>query len=164
MSKIQAGMAAPRFTLPGVDGKQNSLDEALKKGPVLAAFYKISCPVCQFTLPFLERIHQSYGDAKVTFWGVSQDKAQDTKDFSAEYGVKFSSLVDADGYKATKQFGLTNVPSIFLIQPDGTVHTASIGFSKKDLETMAAEIAKASGKAPQPLFRPGENVPAFKPG
>lgn len=164
MSKVQAGMPAPRFTLPGVDGKQNSLDEALKKGPVLAAFYKVSCPVCQFTLPFLERMHQSYGDAKVTFWGVSQDNPQDTKDFSAEYGVNFPSLIDANGYKATKSFALTNVPSVFLIQPDGKVHTASIGFSKKDLEAMAAEIAKASGKTPQPLFRQGENVPAFKPG
>ena len=164
MSKTQAGMMAPRFALPGLDGKQNSLEDALKKGPVLAAFYKVSCPVCQFTFPFLERIHESHGDAKVTFWGVSQDNAQDTKEVNAEYGVKFPSLIDADGYKASRQFGLTNVPSVFLIQPDGKVHAASIGFSKKDLEAMAAEIAKASGKPAQPLFRAGEKVPDFKPG
>lgn len=164
MSKIQAGMPAPRFALSGMDGKQNSLEDALKKGPVIAAFYKVGCPVCQFTFPFLERMYESYGDAKVTFWGISQDDAHDTKDFHEEYGVKFPSLIDADGYKVTKQFGLTNVPSIFLIQPDGNVQTASIGFSKKDLEMMAADVAKASGKTAQPLFRPGENVPAFKPG
>lgn len=164
MSKIQAGMPAPKIALPGLDGRQNSLEDALRKGPALVAFFKISCPVCQFTFPFLERMYESYGDGKVTFWGVSQDNAQDTKDFNTEYGVKFGSLIDANGYKASRQFGLTNVPSVFLIQPDGKVQAASIGFSKKDLETMAAEIAKASGKTAQPLFRPGENVPAFKPG
>jgi peroxiredoxin len=164
MSKIQPGMAAPRFALPGLDGKQQSLEDALKKGPVLAAFFKVSCPVCQFTLPFLERMYEQYGDAKASFWGVSQDEARDTKEFNDEFGVKFPALIDADGYKVTKQFGLTNVPSVFLIRADGAVQTASIGFSKKDLEAMGAEIARASGKPPQPLFRPGEKVPDFKPG
>jgi peroxiredoxin len=164
MSKIRAGAAAPRFALPEMDGKQNWLEEALRKGPVLAAFFKVSCPVCQFTFPFLQRMSESYGDAKVTFWGISQDDARDTKEFNEEFGVKFPSLIDVDGYKVSKQYGLTNVPSIFLIQPDGKVHTASIGFSKNDLETIAGEIAKASGKPLVPLFRPGEKVPAFKPG
>ncbi|HEV2491102.1 MAG TPA: TlpA disulfide reductase family protein [Candidatus Acidoferrales bacterium] len=164
MSRIQPGMAAPQFALPGLDGKQQTLADALKKGPVLAAFYKVSCPVCQLTFPFLERMYESYADAKVTFWGISQDDARDTREFQEEYGVKFPSLIDAAGYKVTKQFGLTNVPSVFLIRPEGSVHTASIGFSKKDLEAIAAEIAKASGRPPQPLFRPGEKVPDFKPG
>lgn len=164
MSKIQPGMAAPRFALPGLDGKEQTLEDALKKGPVVAAFFKVSCPVCQYTFPFLERIYEMYGDAKASFWGVSQDDARDTQEFINEFGVKFPALIDADGYKVTKQFGLTNVPSVFLIRSDGTVQTASIGFSKKDLEAITAEIAKASGKPQQPLFSPGEKVPDFKPG
>ena len=164
MSKIQPGAAAPQFSLAGLDGKPQSLADALKKGPVLAAFFKVGCPVCQFTFPFLERMYESYGDANVTFWGVSQDDARDSRDFNEEFGVKFPVLIDADGYKATRQFGLTNVPSVFLIATDGRVRATSVGFSKKDLEAMAAEIAQASGKPPQPLFRAGEIVPAFKPG
>ena len=164
MLEIQAGNAAPVFALSDLDGRQHSLAEALKKGPVLAAFFKVSCPVCQLAFPFLERMYESYGDGKVSFWGVSQDNVTDTKEFLDEYGVKFPTLIDADGYKVTKQYGLTNVPSIFLIQPDGKVQTASVGFAKKDLETMAAEIAKASGKTPQALFRSGEKVPEYRPG
>lgn len=164
MSKIQTGGAAPEFALASVDGQKHSLADALKKGPVLAAFFKVSCPVCQFTFPFLERIYESCGDGKVSFWGVSQDNANDTREFLGEYGVKFPTLIDADGYKVSKQYGLTNVPTIFLIQPDGKVHTASVGFAKKDLETIAAEIAKASGKTPHALFRNGEKVPEYRPG
>jgi len=164
MSKIQTGTAAPVFALAGVDGQKHSLPDALKKGPVLAAFFKVSCPVCQFTFPFLERIYENYGDGKVSFWGVSQDNVHDTREFLDEYGVKFPTLIDADGYQVTKQYRLTNVPTIFLIQPDGKVHTASVGFAKNDLETIAAEIAKASGKTPQALFRNGEKVPEYRPG
>ncbi|MFZ0213626.1 MAG: TlpA disulfide reductase family protein [Candidatus Acidiferrales bacterium] len=164
MSKIQPGQSAPAFALTGMDGQKHSLADALKKGPVLAAFFKISCPVCQFTFPFLERMYESYGGGKVSFWGVSQDNAADTKEFLAEFGVKFQTLLDADGYKVSKQYGLTNVPTIFLIQPDGKVQTACVGFAKKELETMAAQMAAASGKTPQPVFRPGEQIPEYRPG
>jgi peroxiredoxin len=164
MSKIQTGTAAPVFALAGVDGQKHSLADALKKGPVLAAFFKVSCPVCQFTFPFLERIYENYGDGKVSFWGVSQDNVHDTREFLDEYGVKFPTLIDADGYQVTKQYRLTNVPTIFLIQPDGKVHTASVGFARNDLETIATEVAKASAKTPQALFRPGEKVPEYRSG
>ena len=56
MSVIPAGASAPPFELPGIDGGRYSLQEALREGPVLAAFFKISCPTSQFTFPFLQRI------------------------------------------------------------------------------------------------------------
>jgi peroxiredoxin len=163
MPKLQAGMPAPTFTLADAGGQNHALADALKKGPVLAAFFKISCPVCQFTFPFLQRLYENYGSG-VSFWGISQDNAADTREFLNEFGVKFPSLLDSDGYKVSKQYGLTNVPSIFLIQPDGKVHTASVGFAKHDLESIAAELAKRSGKPAQPVFLPGEKVPEYRPG
>jgi len=55
MSALSPGKTAPPIALATLDGEKVSLGEALKKGPVLAAFFKVSCPVCQFTFPFLER-------------------------------------------------------------------------------------------------------------
>ena len=164
MSTISAGAVAPLFALGGMNGQSYSLADALKKGPVLAAFYKISCPVCQFTFPFLERIYEAYSGSNITFWGVSQDDVSGTREFMNEFGVKFPSLIDANGYKISKQYGLTNVPSIFLIQPDGKVQTATVGFNKHDLEKISSELSKASGKPAQPLFLPGEKVPDYRPG
>jgi peroxiredoxin len=164
MATIQSGGAAPAFSLTGTDGKKYSLADALRKGPVLAAFFKVSCPVCQFTFPFLERLYETYGDAKASFWAISQDDAADTKEFCQEYGIKFPALVDADGYPVSNQFGLTNVPSIFLIAPDGQVKASSIGFSRAEIEKMNAEVARASGKTASPVFRPDEVIPDNKPG
>jgi peroxiredoxin len=164
MTKVLAGNSAPAFTLADMNGNRCSLADALKQGPVLAAFFKISCPVCQFTFPFLERMYETYGGGKVTFWGVSQDDAQDTKEFCKEFDVTFPMLVDEDGYPASNQYGLTNVPSIFLIGPDGKAIVSSVGFSKADLEKISGEIARAAGKPSTSLFRPDEVVPDSKPG
>ena len=38
-------------------------------------------------------------------------------------------------------YGLTNVPSIFLIGADGIVKVTSIGFDKANLENISSELA-----------------------
>jgi peroxiredoxin len=164
MTHIVAGNIAPGFSLKALDGKAYSLGVLLERGPVVAAFFKISCPVCQFTFPFLERLYKRYGEDGVTFVGISQDDAQSTKEFAAEYGVTFPMAPDEKGYPVSNAYGLTNVPTIFLIETDGTVNVSSTGFDKKDLETIARELAERRKIAPAALFRPDENIPANKPG
>src|SRR6202022_4541027 len=164
MTHINAGNAAPDFSLKGLDGKEYSLGDLTKKGPVVAAFFKVSCPVCQFTFPFLERLYKSCGGDGVTFLGISQDDARATQNFAKEYGVTFPLLLDESGYPVSNAYGLTNVPTIFLIDTDGTVKVSSMGFDKKDLEKIAAHLDERKKISLAPLFRPDEVVPANKPG
>jgi peroxiredoxin len=164
MGALPAGKTAPAFSLKNVDGMQVSLAAALKKGPVLAAFFKVNCPTCQFTFPFLERLYETYGNSKFTLWGISQNDAADTREFCREFGIKFPMLVDGHGYPASNQYGLTNVPTLFLISPEGKIQQATVGFVKSDLEKLAAEAARATGKPAVPLFKPGEVIPESKPG
>jgi peroxiredoxin len=164
MTTIVAGQTAPDFSLKSIDGTKYSLPELLTRGPVFASFFKVSCPVCQFTFPFLERLYKRYGSKDVTFLGISQDNARATKEFADEYGVTFPMVLDAEGYPASNAYGLTNVPTSFLIDSDGSVKIASMGFNKKDLEALAAELSER-GKIPlSALFRPDESVPANRPG
>ena len=164
MTNINPGNAAPAFSLKGLDGKDYSLAPLLQKGPVVAAFFKVSCPVCQFTFPFLERIHRRYGGDGVTILGISQDDAKATKSFAGEYGVTFPVALDEKGYPASNAYGLTNVPTILLIGMDGKVNVTCMGFGKKELETMAGELAVRRKMTPAALFLPKESVPAHKPG
>jgi peroxiredoxin len=161
---VQAGQKAPLFALRDAAGNQYSLAEELRKGPVVVAFFKISCPVCQFTFPFLERLFKAYGDSTASFLAVSQDDALDTREFCVEYGVTFPAVIDDEQYTASNLYGLTNVPSIFLIAPDGTVKATAIGFDKANLEKISVELAAVTKKTRATLFRPGESVPALKPG
>ena len=85
---------------------------------MLAVFFKVSCPVCQYTFPFLERMHKAYGDKKVAIVGISQDDQRDTAAFLKEYGVTFPTLLDdPNGYAVSNAYGLTNVP---VVVPDRT--------------------------------------------
>ena len=164
MTHIEAGSVAPTFSLKALDGKEISLASLLERGPVVLAFFKISCPVCQFTFPFLERIYERFGGKNASVVGVSQDDARDTKEFNQEYGVKFTTLLDSGTYPVSNDYGLTNVPTIFLIEPGGKTKVSCVGFDKAALETIANELAQHQKITATPLFRPDEVIPAFKPG
>ncbi len=165
MTHIVAGNTAPGFSLHSLDNKEYSLNALMERGPVIAAFFKISCPVCQFTFPFLERLYKRYGSDGVTFLGISQDDARSTTKFAKEYGITFPILLDDEnGYIVSNAYRLTSVPTIFLIETDGAVKVSSMGFDKKDLEAIAAHLAERRKISLAPLFQPGEVVPANKPG
>jgi peroxiredoxin len=165
MAALEAGVSAPDFSLNGMNGEKVSLAEARKKGPVLAAFFKISCPVCQYAFPFLERIFRAYAKGPVTLVGVSQNDQKLTASFAREYGITFPLLLDDPRtYTASNAYGLTNVPSLFLISPGGNVELSSVGWSKRDLEELNTRLAKASGVPPAQIFQPGEDVVDFKAG
>jgi peroxiredoxin len=166
MTNIVEGNAAPGFTLKSLDGEAFDLAALREKGPVVVAFFKVSCPVCQFTFPFLERLYKKYGGDGVTIVGISQDDARATKDFAKEYGTTFPMLLDDKnkGYVASNAYGLTNVPSIFLIGVDGKVNVSCTGFDKSGLESIARALAGQKEMAPEAFFLATESVPAHRPG
>ena len=163
-SPLPAGAATPPFTLSSLGGEKLALADALASGPVLLAFFKVSCPTCQFTFPFLQRIYERYRSGRFTFWAVSQNDAQDTQAFLEKCGAKFPALLEEPGYAVSNAYGITNVPTIFLISPDGKIQMSSVGFSKADLEKIAAEAAQAGEKKAASIFAASENVPEYKPG
>jgi len=165
MPAIGAGVRAPEISLLSVDGSKFASTDALKRGPVVAAFYKVSCPVCQMAFPFIERLHKAYGKSgKLTLVGVSQDNASDTKAFNCEFGITFPALLDAKGYPVSNAYGLTNVPTVFLISPDGEIERSIVSWSKADMEDLNRKLAESSGLKPAELFHRGERVAEFKPG
>ena len=165
MPALQTGTAAPDFMLSSTDGKPFSLKEALVRGPVVAVFFKISCPVCQYTMPFLERIYKTYGSKGATLVGISQDNQQNTLKFMKEFGVSFPVLLDDEStYAVSNAYGLTTVPSIFWIAQDGEVEISSVGWARKEIEDIHRKMAKASSTGPVPLFKSGEDARDFRPG
>ena len=164
MEALGAGTKAPVFTLEDTSGQQRSLVDALKKGPVLLAFFKVSCPVCQFTFPFLERLQQQIkGRDDVRLWGVAQDDADDAEQFARQYGCTFPILTDVEPYPVSNEYGLTTVPTLFLLQPEGQIELSSVGFVKSEIEAAAKALSRRTG-APLPVFKPTDTVPEFKSG
>ncbi len=166
MPALEAGVQAPEIELQELDGGKFSLKEARKRGPVVAVFFKGSCPVCQLAFPYLDRIYKSYKKSgKFTFVGVSQDNAADTRAFNRQFGVSFPVLLDPSGkYPVSNAFGLTNVPTYFLISPEGAIEFSSVSWSKADVEQLGRRLANISDMPVEPVFKPGEKVAEYKPG
>lgn len=165
MAALTVGKTAPDFSLPSMDGKQFDLREALQRGPVVAAFFKISCPVCQYTLPFLERIYGAYGGKNVTIVGVSQNEKKDTAAFTKEYGISFPVLLDdTKSYPVSNAYGLTNVPTIFWIAQDGEIEISSVGWMRKEIEEINRRAAELNGDGAKPVFLSGEQIADFRAG
>ncbi len=152
---LSSGSISPLFTLTDLDGAPHSLAQILSRGPVLLAFFKISCPTCQLTLPFLDRL----ASGALQIVAISQDDAAATRRFQSRFNVSIPTLLDLEdaGYPVSNAFGITHVPTLFLVEPGAKISLVFEGFSKSDLEAIGA-------RAGIPPFRQDETVPAWKAG
>ena len=165
MAALIAGSRAPDFLLPTVDGQEISLQHSLKKGPVVLVFFKISCPVCQYALPFFERMYRANPHANVSFIGISQDKANDTKTFMKKYGVTFPVAIDDPAnYAVANAYGLTNVPTLLYIAPSAHIEVSSVSWSKAEVEDVNEKLAAYRQQSPPALWHKGEEVRDFRAG
>ncbi len=155
---LATGENAPGFALEDLAGEKWFLAEALKRGPVLLAFFKISCPTCQLTFPFLQRLADGGGKDAPQLVAVSQDDAAGTSQFHKRFSLSMRTLLDkVRAYPVSNAFGISHVPSLFLIEPDGRISMAVEGFSKAHLE----KLGERFGVAP---FHGDDRVPILQPG
>jgi peroxiredoxin len=165
MAALATGAKAPDIELKALDGKRFVLSEDLAHGPVVLAFFKVSCPTCQYAFPFVERLHRAYGHKGVKFVGISQNEAKETAAFVKDFGITFPVLLDdMRSYPASNGYGLTNVPSVFWIAQDGEIEISSVGWVKADFESINRKMAEWNKAAPAAVFKPGEDVRDFRAG
>jgi peroxiredoxin len=155
---LSTGVPAPSIRLPDLNGDFWTLGEALRKGPVLLAFFKIACPTCQLTFPFLQRLADEGFSASPQLIAISQDDVPDSRGFHERFGVSLPTLIDVPRtFPASNAYRITSVPSLFLIEPDGKISFAAEGFSKAALETLGERFHAAP-------FRESDRVPDLRPG
>lgn len=163
MTVLTPGKMAPNFSLPTINGKQFELKEALSRGAVVLAFFKVSCPICQYAFPYYDRMYQSLKGRAVTVIGISEDKDNDTSEFIKSFGLTMPIALEAEPYPISTAYGLTNVPTLFEIDPEGKIVTSTVGWDRAELESVFRHYSDGTVSAPAVLFR-GENVADFKAG
>ena len=165
MTALAMGIKAPDFALKRLDGKRFSLSEELQTGPVVLAFFKVSCPTCQYAFPFLERLHKAYGNRGVKLVGVSQNDAKETVAFAKDFGLTFPLLLDdMRSYPVSNAYGLTNVPTIFWVAQDGEIEVSSVGWVKADFESINLKMSENGKIGLAAVFKAGEDVRDFRAG
>ena len=153
---LNEGAQAPELNFETLAGGTTTLSEIRSKGPALLAFYKISCPTCQLTFPYLERLSKNKNFQVI---GICQDEPAGAVEFNKVFHIHFPILLDTEqsGYAAGNAFGISHVPSLFVVEPDGKISVAEQGFTKPLLE----ELGERAGIT---VFTDADTVPLYKPG
>ncbi len=160
MATLEPGARFPPLALHDKRGER--LD--LRAGETLYAVFKTTCPTCEFTWPFLERIRQIAKDRAFRILAVSQDEPAKTAVFYKRLGVRLATAYDLEPWTASDTLGVTTVPTLFRVGPTGLVEETIVGFDRALMEGLSRRAAALSGQPATPLFRADEHVPAIKPG
>jgi peroxiredoxin len=160
---IAPGTPAPPFSLPSLDGHPTTLADVTDDGarPAILAFFKTSCPVCQLAFPVYGELARRLMPNNVAVVAVSQDGPSTARPWLAERGFDAAALAldDAhDGYAVSDSYGIRSVPTLVVIEADGTVGTVSEGWDRDAVNALAARFGT------EPVSTPADGLPAFKPG
>jgi peroxiredoxin len=155
----------PGFTFNDAENGEHDLRALLRRGPLLLGIYKSSCASSKQMFPILERIHRRFAQTPLTVLGVSQDSANITRSFARRYDITFPLLVEGPEFPISRAFDIAATPTIFLVEPDGTIAYTTMGFLKPGLDAMGDSVADALGLPHQPLMTEADvNLPMFVPG
>jgi len=158
VAALGPGTTLPRLSL----ADENGAKLPAPSGETLYAVFKTTCPVCELTWPYLERIRQI--GAGLGILAVSQDDRGKTRAFGERLGTALPTAYDPEPWKASDALGVTNVPTLFRVGPTGKIEETVVGFDRARMEGLARRAAELAGKPHAGLFRANDQVPAIKPG
>lgn len=147
------GDRAPSFYLDDIaNGEQ--VHDPWTDGPVVLAFFKATCPVCQITAPKV----QALADAGVRVTAIGEDPPAALASYATRYGQRVPTVSEPPPYRVSGAYGLVAVPTLFLVGRDGTVQARVGGWDREGWNALAA----AAG-AP-PVSADGDGLPSYRPG
>ena len=136
---------APDFQVKDLNGEVLSLGK-YKGQIVLLDFWATWCPPCINEIPKLKKVYEKYKDQKFQIIGVSLDR---TMPPLAAY-VQNEELTWVhywdESREVRNQYGVTAIPTAFLIDGEGIIRKASLGGF--DVESAVAELLKENTKNP----------------
>lgn len=121
---------------PLADGQAPPLGAALTTGahfdlaawrgkPVLVHFWATWCPVCKLEEHSIQRLSRNF---RVVTVALQSGDAADIATYLGARGLDFPAITDPDGHIAAR-WGVRGVPASFVLDADGAIRFASVGYS-----------------------------------
>ncbi len=142
------GKPAADWSLQGLDGKAHALADYRNKVVVLDFWYR-GCGWCIKAMPQLNALAEQFEGRPVAVLGMNTDEDEADAKFVIEaMGLKYGTL-RAKGIP--EKYGVQGFPTLVVIDGEGTVRDAHVGYSP----TLKADVAKViEGLLPQGATRP----------
>jgi thiol-disulfide isomerase/thioredoxin len=147
--KVAVGDSAPVGKLVTLDGKE--IDTASLKGKVVIVdFWATWCGPCKRGLPLLQEFASSMKDNDkvvvypVNVWERAEDDAKRVelvKTFWNDAKYTMPTLLDMSN-EYVGAYGVSGIPTMIIIGPDGTIADIHVGFDEKLVENLTAKVKK----------------------
>jgi thiol-disulfide isomerase/thioredoxin len=150
---LEEGESAPVFTARALSGAGNVSLSDYKGKVVYLDFWASWCAPCLVSLPLLDELRKEFpGDQlQVVAVNVDQDVAKG-RDFFRRRPVGYPSATDPAG-QIPEKYGITTMPTSFLIDRGGIVRYVHKGFRKTDVSDLRAKIQQLVDEAALPASR-----------
>jgi len=137
-SSLYAG-SAPDFELDGVNEKIKLAD--YHGSVVYIDFWASWCGPCRKSFPWMNEIKERYSAKGLKIIAINLDANKlDASQFIHEMKPNFDIAFDPSGDVAGR-YQVAGMPSAYLIDRNGELHSAHIGFRSKDIPMLEQEIS-----------------------
>lgn len=124
---VEAGAAAPNFSLPTAKGEPLALDK-LRGRVVYVDFWASWCAPCRRSFPWMNEMQQKYGAKGFTIVAINVDKKRaDAEKFLAQIPANFPVVYDEAGVTPAA-YAVKGMPSSYLVDPRGNITYVERGF------------------------------------
>ncbi len=136
---LEVGSVAPDWRLKDPEGKEHTLSD-LRGKVVVLDFWATWCGPCRMTMPAIESLHRKFRGKDVAVFGLSAWDQGEPARYMREKGYTYGLLLEAD--KVAEEYGVTGLPTIYVIGTDGRILAAHVGFDEKAEEKLSSVIAQ----------------------
>jgi len=134
MNPIEPAVTATEFTLMSTDGRDIKLSD-YEGQFVLVNFWATWCPPCVEEMPSLDNLHKHFAGANFKVLGVHAGPALVTvKTFLEKHPVSFDIVIDKK--MELSSWGVTGLPTTFLVSPEGEIIYKAVGECEWDSDNM----------------------------
>ena len=122
---LAPGDHAPTLDLPDASTGEPVTDP-WRQGPVVLAFFKTTCPVCQMAAPKV----QTLAETGVRVVAVGEDPPPELRSYAERHGQNVTTVSEPAPYPVSDAFCINTAPPLFLVGEDGTVRGAVVSWDR----------------------------------
>ena len=140
---IEEGDLAPQFTLPNIHAGQPAISLSDLRGKtVYVDFWASWCAPCLRSMPLINELYNKYQDQDFEVIAINvDDPIEDGQEFLLDTPLDYLIAADTDN-TVLNEFGVTRMPTSFLIDKDGVVRMVHMGFRGNDIELIEAAVTQ----------------------